>query len=240
MTFFSGISYNLRGLALGVRTPKLFLLGFLRFFILVLFTILLCIWAWAYRQELIGMVWSMPAEGWLLWVWYPVSWLISLLLFMVAAFFAYVIAQITFSVIIMDAMSRITEKMFTGKVVEAEVPSRGWLFIELIKQEIPRAIIPTGVLMVVMVVGWLTPFGPIVSLLSSVLVAVFLSWDHTDLPAARRRVPFRQRIDFLLKTIPFHIGFGLLFLIPVANALFLSFAPVGATLFQIARDAEKK
>jgi CysZ protein len=240
MNFFNGISYNLRGLALGVRTPKLFLLGFLRFFILVIFTILLGIWIWAYRQELIGMVWPMPAEGWLLWVWYPVSWLISLLLFVIAAFLAYLIAQIAFSVIIMDTMSRITEKMFTGKVIAADAPSHGWLFFELIKQEIPRAIIPTMVLMVVTVLGWLTPFGPIVSLLSSILVAVFLSWDHTDLPAARRKVPFKQRFDFLLKTIPFHIGFGLPFLIPVANALFLSFAPVGATLFQIARDAEKK
>jgi CysZ protein len=37
----------------------------------------------------------------------------------------------------------------------------------------------------------------------------------------------------LLKTLPFHLGFGLLFLVPVLNILLLSFAPVGATLYYL-------
>jgi len=43
------------------------------------------------------------------------------------------------------------------------------------------------------------------------------------------------QIAFLRRHLGFHLGFGLWFLIPVANLLFLSFAPVGATLFHVER-----
>jgi CysZ protein len=33
--------------------------------------------------------------------------------------------------------------------------------------------------------------------------------------------------------LSFHLGFGLCFLIPALNMLFLSFAPVGATLYYL-------
>ena len=54
-----------------------------------------------------------------------------------------------------------------------------------------------------------------------------------DLVPARRLQPFSERFRFLLKTLPFHLGFGLLFLVPVLNILLLSFAPVGATLYYL-------
>ena len=73
-------------------------------------------------------------------------------------------------------------------------------------------------------------------LLLPALAAVFLSWDNTDLIPARRLDPFGKRFKFLLKNLPFHLGFGLLFLIPVLNILFLSFAPVGATLYYIDKE----
>jgi len=81
--------------------------------------------------------------------------------------------------------------------------------------------------------GLLTPLGPIIMILSSVTATVFLAWDNTDLIPARHMYPFKTRIGFLKKSIMFHIGFGLLFLIPGLNIIFLSFAPVGATLYYI-------
>jgi CysZ protein len=45
--------------------------------------------------------------------------------------------------------------------------------------------------------------------------------------------PFKERFRRLTSTLPFHLGFGILFLIPLLNILFLSFAPVGATLYYI-------
>ncbi|MBW2022400.1 MAG: hypothetical protein JRI51_05955, partial [Deltaproteobacteria bacterium] len=66
-----------------------------------------------------------------------------------------------------------------------------------------------------------------------------LSWDNTDLVPARRMMPFRERFKLLLKTLPFHLGFGLPFLIPGANIVFLSFAPVGATLYHIEKEASQ-
>ena len=89
-----------------------------------------------------------------------------------------------------------------------------------------------------MVLGLFTPFGPVLAIISSAIAVVFLAWDNTDLVPARRLYPFKQRFKFLLNSLPFHLGFGLLFLIPVLNIVFLSFAPVGATLYHIDKRNE--
>jgi hypothetical protein len=83
------------------------------------------------------------------------------------------------------------------------------------------------------VIGWMTPLGPILTLLIPVLTALFLAWDNTDLIPARQLIPFKERFEFLKNNLLFHIGFGLWFLIPLANVLFLSFAPVGGALYRI-------
>jgi len=75
--------------------------------------------------------------------------------------------------------------------------------------------------------------------ISSVAASVFLAWDNTDLTPARRMIPFKARLSFLKQNLGFHIGFGLLFLIPGLNILFLSFAPVGATLYYLEKDQEE-
>jgi CysZ protein len=224
---------------LGIRTPKLLLLGLIRFFALILITILFGSLILVYRQDLLGMLWRLPESRWLIWLWYLVSWILALLLLGASALTGYLLSQVFFSVVIMDAMSRITEKMVAGQVVAPPAQSFFLLLFQLVKQEIPRAILPVVLLLLLLVAGWFTPAGPIISIMSSCLAVVFLAWDNTDLPSARRMVPFKQRFDFLLKTLPFHLGFGLPFLIPILNVLLLSFAPVGATLYQVEKDAGK-
>ena len=88
------------------------------------------------------------------------------------------------------------------------------------------------------ILGWLTPLGPVITLITPLIVAIFLAWDNSDLLPARRIEPFGQRFRFLMRSLPFHLGFGLPFLIPILNSLLLSFAPVGATLYMI--DARKE
>lgn len=89
-----------------------------------------------------------------------------------------------------------------------------------------------------MVLGWFTPLGPLLTVVGSMVAAVFLAWDNTDLIPARGLQPFGRRFKSLGKTLPFHLGFGLPFLIPVLNLLFLSFAPVGATLYHLDRESK--
>ena len=87
-----------------------------------------------------------------------------------------------------------------------------------------------------MVIGWLTPLGPVITIFSSAVAVIFLAWDNTDLTPARQLAPFKARFRSLMQSLLFHLGFGLLFLIPVLNILFLSFAPVGATLYHIDKN----
>ncbi|MGD2271015.1 MAG: EI24 domain-containing protein [Desulfobacterales bacterium] len=237
MTFFKGILYNLRGLKLGLKTPRLLILGLARIVIVIFITILSASMILMYHQELLNLIWSKPENHLVLWLWHLVSWLLSLLLVGVSAIASYLISQILFSVIIMDTMSRITEHLISGQQRDRKMPL--WKqFIYLIRQEIPRATLPVVFTLFVMLFGWLTPLGPILAVISSAIAAIFLSWDNTDLVPARRFDPFGSRFGFLLKNLPFHLGFGLLFLIPVANILFLSFAPIGATMYYI--DKENK
>lgn len=235
MNLMNGITYNLRGIWLGLRTPKLLFWGFIRFAMVILITIVSATFILSYHQEILNLIWSRPENLLILWLWHILSWLLSLVLVGFAVVISYLVSQILFSVVIMDHMSRITEIQMTGKVKEpTSMPMLG-LFFYLIKQEMPRTIIPVSVSMLLML-GGLTPLGPILAILSCSLAAISLAWDNTDLVPARRLVTFRKRFEFLLKNVLFHLGFGLPFLIPVLNILFLSFAPVGATLYHLDKD----
>jgi CysZ protein len=233
MEFLSGITYNIRGLGLSIKTPKLLLLGFIRFAAVILITILAASLILHYHTEILDLIWTKPESRWIVWLWHVISWLLSLILVGVSAVVSYLISQILFSVIIMDLMSRITERMTRGHEKQTEKMPLLKLFFYLVRQEIPRTIIPVVISLVLMVIGWLTPLGPVIAILASAIAITFLSWDNTDLVPARRLFPFRDRFRFLRKTLSFHLGFGLWFLVPGLNIVFLSFAPVGATLYYL-------
>lgn len=238
MDLIKGIAYNFRGLGIGLKTPKLLMLGFLRFAAIIIITIISAGIILAYHQEILNLVWMKPESRWIIWLWYLLSWFLSVILVGAAAILSYLVSQILFSVIIMDMMSRITERMMTGSTTEPEDASLFKQLPYLIKQEIPRTIIPVLLTVVVMFIGLLTPLGPIVAVISSGIAVIFLAWDNTDLIPARRMIPFKERFQQLRKSILLHLGFGLPLLIPGLNILLLSFAPVGATLYYIEKHGK--
>lgn len=231
MGFFHGISYNLRGLLLSLKTPRLLMLGLLRFMATIVFTVGAMSLILAYHTEIMERLWLQPDSMWLIWLWHLLSWLLTLVLMAMAAVVAYLLAQVLFAVFIMDLMSRITERQMTGVLQAPASASVFSQFIYLVKQEIPRTIIPVLVSLMLMVISWLTPAGPVMTLVTPLAAAAFLAWDNTDLVPARRLYPFRDRFRMFYRDLPFHLGFGLLFLVPLLNLVFLSFAPVGATLY---------
>jgi len=233
MNFFNGIKYNLQGLAMSLRNPKLLMLGLIRFAVVIIITIASASIILVYHQEILNFIWSRPDSRWVQWLWYLLSWLLSAILVGLSALLSYLASQILFSVIIMDLMSRITEKKLTGTIREPQKTTLWLQFLFLIKQEIPRTTIPVLLTLLLMVIGWLTPLGPVITILSSATAAIFLAWDNTDLIPARHQVPFGERFRILRRSLLFHLGFGILFLIPFLNILFLSFAPVGATLYYV-------
>ena len=230
----------MRGLGLGLKTPKLLLLGLLRFAVVIIITIFSAGLILVYHQDILNLMWSKPESHWILWLWYLLSWLLTAILVGLSAVISYLVSQILFSVLVMDLMSRITEKKVTGSIQETSKLPYWQLFLFLVKQEIPRAILPVFLSLLLIVFGWLTPLGPLVTVLSSGLAVIFLAWDNTDLIPARRLTPFKQRFRILMRTLPFHLGFGILFLIPLLNILLLSFAPVGATLYHIDKYQNKE
>ncbi len=233
MGFFKGLMYNWRGLQMGLRTPKLLLMGIVRFLAVTIVAVVCASLVLVYHAQILELLWAKPQSQWVVWLWHLVSWIVSLLLIGISTVVAYIITQILFSVFVMDLMSRYTENRLTGKVEEPVSLPLFTQFIFLIKQETPRAIIPVVISLFIMLAGWLTPLGPAVAVIASLVAVIFLAWDNTDLVPARRMVPFKTRFAYLVKHIGFHTGFGLWFLIPVINLLFLSFAPVGATMFHV-------
>ena len=230
MGLSEGLKYNLRGFWFGIKKPKLLFLGIIRFLVIIIITILAASLILVYHKELLGLLWDQPESYWILWLWHLLSWLVTLFLVVVSGVLSYLLAQILFSVIIMDYMSRITEKILTGNSKEGTKLPIFKMLLYLIKQEIPRTFLPVLLSLALMILGWLTPAGPLIAIFSSCLAVIFLAWDNTDLVPARRMVSFRERFRFLYRNILFHFGFGLPFLIPGLNILFLSFAPVGATI----------
>ena len=239
MSFIKGIRYNFRGLFLGIKTPRLLFWGLLRFCVVMLITILSASLILIYHQDILGFIWAKPVSHWVLWLWYVVSWILAVCLVGISTIVSYLIAQILFSVVVMDHMSRITERMTRGQTTEAEKVSILRTFAYLVRQEIPRTILPITLSILLTIVGWLTPLGPILMIVAAGIAAIFLAWDNTDLIPARRLVPFKTRFRFLLRTLPFHLGFGLPLLIPALNILLLSFGPVGATLYHMDKNDDQ-
>ncbi len=233
MNFFSGLQYNLEGLKLGLRTPKLLFLGIVRFVLILVLAIVAAILVFRFYQDVFSMIWTRPESAWMMWLWHFASWIFGLLFFGMAAMVAYLAGQIAFAVLIMDMMAQTTERIKTGSVIQPRESSFFLQLMVLIRQETPRAIFPVVLTTLLTILGWVTPLGPVLSLVLPVVTALFLAWDNTDLIPARALLPFRERWDFLKKNLWFHVGFGLWFLVPVLNLLFLSFAPVGGALFYI-------
>jgi CysZ protein len=233
MNFFSGIGYNFRGLWFGIKTPKLFFLGLIRLLAVILLTIFIAGIILYYHRDLLGLLWARPESPWIIWIWYLLSVILFMFLVALAAVVSYLMAQIIFFAIIVDLMSRITERKLTGRVEEPEHVPLLRLFLYLIKQEIPRAVVPIILSIILMILGWILPLGSILILLSSLIAVIFLAWDNTDIVPARRMLKFRERFRFLMSAIPFHLGFGIPFLVPGLNLIFLVFAPVGATMYCI-------
>jgi CysZ protein len=228
-----GMTYNLKGLKFGLTRPKLLLLGFLRFGILVLVTLAAATVILAKYQEILNLMWHQPQSAWVAWLWHVVSWLLALLLMGVAVLFSFLISQLLFSAVIMDLMSQITERKLTGQVTAP--PNMGLVsyFFFIVRQEIPRVFLPVLISLLILLLGWFTPLGPVLTIIAPLTGAVFLAWDNTDLLPARRLISYRQRFVFLRRNLGFHFGFGVLFLIPIVNMVLISFAPVGATLYQL-------
>ena len=238
MKILQGVAYNYKGLLMGLKTPSLLFLGLTRFAVILFLTIAAIGLVLAKYQEIANLIWTRPESAWLVWLWHLVSWLLVLLLSGLSTVVAFLIAQLLFSAIIMDYMSRITERKVTGSEIAA--PDMPWFsyFFYLIKQEIPRAVLPVSITLMLLIFGWFTPLSPILTVLAPLIAGVFLAWDNTDLVPARRMVSFRRRFRLLRSHFGFHLGFGLCFLIPALNILFLSFAPVGATIYYLKHISE--
>jgi CysZ protein len=233
MDFFKGFQYHIQGLTLALRHPTLLWLGLLRFAVILMLTVLFSGMILLNHDVILSGLWAMPDSGFLVYVWHLTSWLLSLLLAAVSVVVAYLVAQVCFNVFIMDYMSRITEKIVLGKEISAADSSWFRTAVYLVAQEIPRAVIPMIITLAVMAAGFFTPLGPVILVVSAVTAGVFLAWDNTDLLPARQMRPFRDRWALLRRNLGFHIGFGLLLIVPWLNILTLSFAPVGATLYHI-------
>ncbi len=232
--FLRGISYNLRGLKMGMRTPRLLLLGILRFVLLAAITIGAAAIILVNYQEIMSMMWQRPESMWIAWLWYLLSWIVALVLMGISAIVSFLVSQLLFSIVIMDLMSQITERQMTGVLKEAPQAIPWYIyFFFLLRQEIPRAFMPVFISLLLLFLGWFTPLGPVLTIVAPLAAGLFLAWDNTDLVPARRHEPFHQRVAFLRRHLGFHLGFGILFLIPVLNTLLLSFAPVGATLYYV-------
>ena len=157
MSFVSGILFNLKGLWLGIRTPRLLFLGLLRLLAVVVLTIVFSGFILVYHGEILSLVWTRPESQWVVWAWHLVSYLLSFFLVALSGVLSYLLAQVLFAVVVMDLMSRITERMITGAVQDPPGISPLRLLAFLVVPEIPRAILPVLLTLSAMVLGWFTP-----------------------------------------------------------------------------------
>ena len=68
MSLIKGISYNFRGLGMGVKTPKLLLLGIIRIVVVILLTIVAAMLIYYFLQSNINDIWQKPESNWIIWL----------------------------------------------------------------------------------------------------------------------------------------------------------------------------
>ena len=168
----SGIGYNFRGFKLGITTACLLILGIVRFVVMVVVTIAAAVMILANYQEILALMWTRPESFYIVWLWHLVSWLLALVLTAVSALLAYLLAQIFFSAVIMDKMSQITERKITGDLKTPDMPMWSFIFY-LIRQEIPRAVLPVVISLLILILGWFTPLGPVLTIVSPLVAGIF-------------------------------------------------------------------
>ncbi len=230
-----GLRFAIQGVAMAVKNPKLLGLGLVRLVLTAAIAILGIGLALTYHHQVMALVWPRPDSAWIIWLWYLASWVLALLGAALASVLGYLLAQILFSIFIMDLMSRITEQYAGRAAVESRLSFWGY-FRHLVIQEIPRTILPVVISLLIMAAGWLTFLAPVVTVVMPLTAGAFLAWENTDLVPARRMLPFAYRWSFFRRHFWSHVGFGLLFLVPLANIVFLSFAPVGGTLLYLEHE----
>jgi len=118
--FFKWYNVPSEGAKIRIKKPETILLGLSRLIVVVLFMVLMAGLVLYYHSDILNLLWVRPESSWLIWLWHLVSWMLTLILIGISTIFAYLIAQILFSVLIMDLMSRITEFMITGQVKEPQ------------------------------------------------------------------------------------------------------------------------
>ncbi|MBT8332124.1 MAG: hypothetical protein KJP06_07315, partial [Deltaproteobacteria bacterium] len=64
MDLFRGIHYNLKGLRMGLKTPRLLMLGIVRIVIVVILTLVAISLVLVYHQEILNLLWSKPHNPW--------------------------------------------------------------------------------------------------------------------------------------------------------------------------------
>ncbi|MBW2671735.1 MAG: hypothetical protein JRD87_18100, partial [Deltaproteobacteria bacterium] len=60
MGIIQGMKYNVRGFWLGIKTPKLLILGLIRLVVVIAITIISIGLIFAYHQEILNLVWAKP------------------------------------------------------------------------------------------------------------------------------------------------------------------------------------
>ena len=63
MNLFKGLSYNMKGLGMSLRTPKLLLLGLIRIVVVLLLTIVAAGLIFYYYQQIVDLIWSKPESN---------------------------------------------------------------------------------------------------------------------------------------------------------------------------------
>ncbi|MCA1787039.1 MAG: hypothetical protein LC657_13785, partial [Desulfobacteraceae bacterium] len=89
MDFFRGIQYNIQGMTLSLRHPKLLWLGLLRFAVILMLTVLLSGMILLNHDAILSGIWALPESGFLVYVWHLVSWLLSMVLAAISVVVAY-------------------------------------------------------------------------------------------------------------------------------------------------------
>jgi len=232
-----GFSYPARGYSVLRRFPGLsryWVMPMLLTFVALVASVML---TFAYADDLLALVWHMPAADsswrWLYNVAYAFSFLLSLVAMVLGCVFGSTVVAAPFN----DLLSEAIEERITG--VPAPAFSAARFLHELLRTvslALSRLLLYAAIVGPLWLLSWLVPgVGHALYLVAwTLFTAAYFALDYVDWSASRRGLPIKARFALLAQRPLLMLGFGLAvwlcLFVPLLNLIFMPLSVAGGTL----------
>jgi len=236
--FLTGFRLPMSGFGLIWKEPRLRRYAAVPFIINSLLFLLMFYFLYAYRVEVVELVWERPENQMMLKVlWYMLA-VFMFALVAVLSYFMFTPVGCLISSPFNEFLSARAELLLDPMKKDAEIPFSIKDLGRSLVAELIKLGIMLGIMLVVLLLNLMPAIGSLISMLAGFFAAaLFLTLEYMDYPLSHNAYNFREKLNAVVYNMGWSLGFGsgaaLLLLIPLLNLFCIPACVVGAVRLYI-------